>query len=65
MPSVPPAAKHPVASEPEYLNLFNSGNATWPIIAAVASDDPLMAPNPAHPPTDAMATPPLKCPSHR
>ena len=33
-------------------------------MAAVASDEPQIAPNPAQAPTEAMATPPLRCPSH-
>ena len=62
IPSVPPAAKAPVANAFEYLKRLSSGRATWPMVAAVASDEPQIAPNPAHPPIAAMATPPLRCP---
>ncbi len=34
------------------------------MVAAVASEEPQMAPNPALAPTAAIATPPLRCPSH-
>ena len=34
------------------------GSATRPMVAAVATDDPVTAPNPAHPPIVAMASPP-------
>ena len=44
MPSVPPAASAPVASAPEYLARSSSGSATWPMVAAVASDEPQIAP---------------------
>ena len=33
------------------------------MVAAVASDEPQIAPKPAHAPTEAMATPPLRWPS--
>ncbi len=64
MPRVPPAANAPVLSAPEYPNLLNSGKATFPMVAAVANDDPQIAPNPAHAPTAAIATPPFLCPKH-
>ena len=62
MPSVPPAASAPVARAPEYLARSSSGSATWPIVAAVASEEPQMAPNAAQAPTAAMAMPPRQCP---
>ena len=64
MPSVPPAASVAVEKPPEYPYLRSSGRATRPIVAAVANDDPQIAPKPAQAPTDAIATPPLRCPSH-
>ena len=39
-----------------------SGNATPEIVAAVATDEPLMAPKAAHASKEAMAKPPLKPP---
>ena len=35
-----------------------------PIVAAVASDEPQIAPNPAQAPIAAIATPPFLCPRH-
>ena len=62
MPSVPPAASVPVASAGSYFRRRNSGSATWPIVAAVASELPQIAPKPAQAPTAAMATPPRQWP---
>ena len=59
IPSVPPAARVPVLKAPEYPSLLNSGNATYPIVAAVASEEPQIAPNPAQAPIAAIATPPF------
>ena len=64
MPSVPPAAIVPVASEREYLYLLSSGSATWPMVEAVAVDEPQTAPKPAQAAIAAIATPPRKRPSH-
>src|SRR6266508_728958 len=61
-PSVPPAASAPVAKDAEYLYRRNSGSETWPIMAAVASEEPLIVPNAAQPPIAAMARPPRKWP---
>src|SRR6476660_2904936 len=61
-PSVPPAASAPVAKDGEYLYLRNSGSETWPIMAAVASEEPLIVPKAAQPPIAAMARPPRKWP---
>src|SRR6056297_4186250 len=63
IPRVPPAARVAVEKPPEYPLRRNSGSATRLIVAAVASDDPQIAPKPAHAPTAAMATPPLRWPS--
>ena len=52
----------PVANEPEYLYRRNCGSVTCPIMAAVASEEPLIVPNAAHPPIAAMARPPRKWP---
>ncbi len=41
---------------------LSSGSATCPMVAAVASDEPQMAPKPAQAPTAAMATPPRQWP---
>ncbi len=62
MPSVPPAAMAAVASRPEYLWLRSSGRATWPMVAAVASEEPQIAPKPAQAPTAAIASPPRQWP---
>ncbi len=59
---MPPAASVPVASAGSYLSRRSSGKATWPIVAAVASELPQMAPKPAQAPTAAMATPPRQWP---
>src|SRR5262245_17538148 len=61
-PSVPPAANAPVAKDAEYLYRRNSGSDTCPIIAAVASEEPLMVPKAAQPPIAAIAKPPRKWP---
>src|SRR5262245_65304362 len=61
-PSVPPAANAPVAKDAEYLYRRNSGSETWPIIAAVASEEPLIVPKAAQPPIAAIARPPRKWP---
>ena len=58
MPSVPPAAIAAVASRGEYRWRRSSGSATWPIVAAVASDEPQMAPKPAQAEIAAIAMPP-------
>ncbi len=60
MPKVPPAANVPVLNAPEYPSLLNSGRATFPIVAAVAREDPQIAPKPAHAPMAAIATPPFR-----
>src|SRR3982074_545258 len=57
-PSVPPAAQQPVASAGEKRRARISGRATGPIVAAVASEDPVSAPKPAQPPMVASASPP-------
>ena len=62
IPKVPPAARVPVLRAPEYPNRLSSGSATLPIVAAVASDDPQIAPNPAQAPIAAIATPPFLWP---
>ena len=62
MPSVPPAASAPVDKAPEYPARRSSGRATCPIVAAVASDEPQMDPNPAQAPIAAIATPPRRWP---
>ena len=54
MPSVPPAARQPVAKLPEYPKRFSSGRATCPMVAAVARDEPQIAPNPAQAPIEAI-----------
>lgn len=41
MPSVP------AARAPEYLCRRSFGRATWPMVAAVASEEPRIAPKPA------------------
>src|ERR1700730_14202422 len=46
-PRVPPAAMTPVANDCGYLNRRISGYATVENVAAVATDDPLIAANPA------------------
>jgi len=40
-----------------------SGSATCPMVEAVASDEPQIAPKPAQAPTEAMAMPPFRWPS--
>ena len=62
MPSVPPAASVPVASRPEYPCRFISGSATPVMVAAVATEEPQIAPNAAEASTEAIASPPLKRP---
>ena len=62
MPKVPPAAKVAVEKPPEYPYLRNSGKATRPMVAAVASDEPQIEPNPAQAPIAAIAMPPLRWP---
>ena len=62
MPSVPPAASVPVDRRPEYPWRFISGSATEVMVAAVATDEPQIAPNAALASTAAMASPPLKRP---
>mgnify|MGYP003322120043 FL=1 len=59
IPNVPPAAKAPVLKALEYPIFLSSGKATLPIVAAVANEDPQIAPNPAQAPTAAIATPPF------
>ena len=63
-PSVPPAAIHPVAKEGAYFRLSISGKATLPKVAAVAGDDPQMAPKKPHPPMVDRANPPRRCPKN-
>ena len=58
MPSPPPAATVPLANASSYLNRRISGKATAAIVAAVAGPDPQIAPNAAHAPTVAIASPP-------
>ena len=51
MPSVPPAASVPVDERGRIAVLAcSSGSAIWPMVAAVASDEPQIAPKPAQPP---------------
>jgi len=57
-PRVPPAAIQPVAKPGEYPRLIISGSATLPKVAAVAGDDPQMAPKKPHPPIVDRAKPP-------
>ena len=61
-PSVPPAATQPVDRPVAYPRRFISGRATLPIVAAVAMEDPVTAPNPAQPPIVASARPPRSPP---
>ena len=56
---MPPAATQPVDRLVEYPRRFICGSETRPIVAAVAIDDPVTAPNPAQPPIVASAKPPL------
>ena len=63
MPSTPPAASVPVASAPEQPARRSSGNATLPIVEAVASDDPQTAPKPAQAAIAAIAVPPRNRPN--
>ena len=62
MPSVPPAASAPVDRLPAYPARLSSGSVTWPIVAAVASELPQMAPKPAQAPIAAIAMPPFQWP---
>ena len=62
MPKVPPAAKVPVDKRPEYPCRFISGKATPVMVAAVATEDPQIAPNAPQASTAPMAKPPLKRP---
>ena len=59
---MPPTASVPVARRSEYFSRFISGNATWLMVAAVATDEPQIAPNAAQATMEACATPPLRCP---
>ena len=61
---VPPAASTPVDNAPEYPNRRISGIATVAMVAPVAIDDPQIDPKAAHPPMVAIASPPLRCPTH-
>jgi len=63
MPSVPPAASVAVDRPPLYPARFSSGSATCAIVAAVAREEPQIAPKPAQAPMAAMAVPPLWWPS--
>ena len=62
MPRVPAVASVPVARRPEYPWRFISGKATPVMVAAVATDDPQIAPKAAEARTAAIARPPLKRP---
>src|SRR5436190_9225232 len=64
IPSVPPAAIEPSESRIEYLRARSAGNATVPIVAAVATDDPDVAANKAQQPMLVCKRPPGKRPSH-
>ena len=64
MPSTPPAASVPVDNAPEYPARRSSGSATFPIVEAVASEDPQTAPNPAQAAMAAIAVPPRNRPNH-
>ena len=63
MPSVPPAAMAPVASESSYRYRRISGSDTRPMVSAAANDEPDRAEKPAHATIDADARLPLKRPS--
>ena len=58
MPSVPAEATVPVAIRTSYPKRSISGTAMREIVAAVASEEPDIAPKPAHVPTLAMASDP-------
>ena len=58
IPSVPPAATQPVDSRSSYLNRSISPSATFPIVSALATEDPDRAANPPQPMTVALASPP-------
>ena len=64
MPRLPPAAMEPNDSLSSYPSLRIDGRAALFIVTAVAMLSPHTAPNAAHAPTVAMASPPRKCPSH-
>lgn len=64
-PSVPPMATEPEASDLEYPKRNISGIAMRPMAAAQATDDPVIAENPPHPITEAIATPPGNLASHK
>ena len=63
-PSVPPMATEPDASDLEYPKRSISGIAMRPMAAAQATDEPVIAANPPHPITEAIATPPGSLVSH-
>ena len=54
----------PAARLSAYLNRRIGAIATLLMVAAVASEDPETAANPAQAPIVAMARPPRRCPSH-
>ena len=62
MPSVPPAAIDPAAKESACLKRRISGIDTRAIVAAVASDDPQIAPKPAQAAMVDMERPPRQWP---
>ena len=65
-PSVPPAAITPVAERLRIVvNRRISGYATVENVAAVATDDPLIAANPAQAAIVAMPRPPRQWPTNR
>ena len=64
IPSVPPAASAPVASEGEYLRRIISGRETEPMVTAVDRESPHTAAKPVQPATPAMPMPPGIWPIH-
>ncbi len=64
-PKVPPAAITPVANDFGYPNRRISGYATVEKVAAVATEDPLIAANPAQAAIVAIPNPPRRWPTKR
>src|SRR4051812_33872786 len=62
MPRVPPAAMTPMDRESLYPSLRVEGYATLLMVAAVAMEEPQIAPKPAHAATVACASPPRRWP---
>ena len=52
-------------TEAAVLDILRQSLWTALIVATVARLDPLIAPNPAQPPIEAMASPPRLCPTSR